>query len=1016
MKTLIDLCVRRPVTMIMIMAAIFLGGIVSLFNLPLEKLPEIRLPRVTVEAVYPGMGAAELRNMVTIPLEDALSPVKGLETMKSVSRNGASLVSLGFRWGTDPASAAALVREAIDAVYPSLPEGVKKPTVTSGDPDEEPQAIIAIRSKDGDKVFARNLAEYELRARFRRLDGAGAVILAGGETEEIRIAFDQERLVSMGINGNELAELIAYETADIPGGNAREGDKELTVISSGRPKSMEELSTLVIPSGIGPLHLKDIAKTYRTQAPGKSLFIFNNEDATALEIYRRPGSDPIKLSRDIKKALEAASKDFSRDTELSLAYDLSSSILENVLNLIVSIILAVAIVALILAVFMNNLRSSVLSALAIPFSAASALILLNLGGHSLNSMSLGGMALGIGLVSDTSIIVLDLLDSNKEKLKRETIAALAASVSGSSLGGTVTTVIVFIPIIFLPGPLGALFGDLAISLIASVTMGWVYAQFFLPSFFLLFPVSKTGKSSIIKKPETLYLPFLKLAIQRPLPLIIGTILFSIFGFFLLFARPGEFIASDTVKEIEVTVEFPSGTMPKAASEKGILVSQVLSSLDNTIENFFGKMGAEDEDSGPRADPDYRDSRLLFRCFLCKGIAPDKALKEIDDAVSSINTIDTVITASYPEEKTAKILGLSSSFGMAIKGNGREDVIASAESAERILKNSAAQYLNVLTLRPSGTRPELRLIPNREAAAFLGVSNAKMASSVYAASEGIVTGIMELDGRTLDMRSAASPGWYSPEQIEKLPLVLHASGREIPNTVFLSALNKIERKEADVALARQDRSDVIYLDLLPAAGKENALRAFIKTLPLEISRADESVFEKYYFSLVLTVVLVVLLLYLALAAQFESFFLPLILMLAIPFSLVGAGPLLFICGSGLDSGSVLGLIVLFGLAVNNGIVLYEVGEEKTRLGLAPVQAVFKGALERFRPVLITTLTTIFALLPLIFSPGSSQRSMSAAMLGGITASALLSFFALPPIIISFLKKKNNADKLQEIDNG
>jgi multidrug efflux pump subunit AcrB len=421
------------------------------------------------------------------------------------------------------------------------------------------------------------------------------------------------------------------------------------------------------------------------------------------------------------------------------------------------------------------------------------------------------------------------------------------------------------------------------------------------------------------------------------------------------------------------------------------------------------MGAEDEDSGPRADPDYRNSKLVFRCFLCKAIKPDRALAEISNALSSVTTVDAIISVSYPKDKTAKILGLSSALGLAVKGNNREDVIASAESAERIIKNSAGQYLSALTLRPSGTRPELRLIPNREAAAFLGISSAGIAGSVYAASEGIITGTMELEGRTLNLRSTAGLQRYSSEQIEMMPLALPSSENEMFGTVFLSTLNRIERKEAEAALARQDRSDVIYLDLLPAAGKGAALTTFIKGLPLEISRADESVFDKYYLSLAITVILVILLLYLALAAQFESFFLPLILMLAIPFSLVGAGPLLFICGSGIDSGSVLGRIVLFGLAVNNGIVLYEVSEEKVNQGFDPAKAVFEGALERFRPVLITTLTTIFALLPLILSPGSSQKSMSAAMLGGIAASALLSFFALPPIFIIFLKGANNGRK-------
>jgi multidrug efflux pump subunit AcrB len=290
----------------------------------------------------------------------------------------------------------------------------------------------------------------------------------------------------------------------------------------------------------------------------------------------------------------------------------------------------------------------------------------------------------------------------------------------------------------------------------------------------------------------------------------------------------------------------------------------------------------------------------------------------------------------------------------------------------------------------------------------------MAGTVYAASEGIVTGSLEIEGRRLDVRLKGGSGGNPHVFLETLPLPL-AGEQGQGNLVFLGSLNRIERREAEAVLARQDRSDVIYLDLVPSPGGEKktaALAAGIAaSAPRELpglSRADESVFSRYRYALVLTIIMVLILLYLSLGAQFESFILPFILMLSIPFSLAGAGPVLFLSGAYLDSGAVLGLVTLFGLAVNNGIILYEVSEEKIRKGLAPVQAVYSGAVERFRAGLITTMTTAFALLPLAFSPlGASQRSMAAAMLGGIIASTLLSFLVMPPIFIPFLKRVRHA---------
>jgi multidrug efflux pump subunit AcrB len=291
---------------------------------------------------------------------------------------------------------------------------------------------------------------------------------------------------------------------------------------------------------------------------------------------------------------------------------------------------------------------------------------------------------------------------------------------------------------------------------------------------------------------------------------------------------------------------------------------------------------------------------------------------------------------------------------------------------------------------------------------LGISASEIASAVYAASEGIVSGSMEIEGRPFDIRVSGRLPGDRLESMKNLPLsVSPAAGEHYTGPVFLGALADMQWIEAETALARQDRSDLIYLDLFPTAGKENQINRIIDETAKEegrgVSRADESVFVRYRSALAATVALVIVLLYLVLGAQFESFLLPFILMLSIPFSLAGAGPALFLSGASLDSSSVLGLVALFGLSVNNGIVFYEISEEKIRSGFAPAQAVYAGARARFRPVLLTTLTTVFALLPLIISPlGNSQRGMASTMLGGTIVSGLLAFFALPPVFIRFFR--------------
>jgi multidrug efflux pump subunit AcrB len=1018
-KAFIVFCVNRPVTVIMMLAALFMGALFSLSLLPLDRLPELQTPRVTVETLYPGMGAGDIRSVLTIPVEDALSPVKGLERMRSVSRDGSSVISLDFRWGTDPQAAAVLVREAIDAVYPALPEGVRKPAVVPGDPDAEPQGIIAVFSRNGDAAFARDLAEYELRSRLRRIDGVGTVILVGGESAEERIRLDIPRLVSRGLEAPEFARLLSGETADVPAGNARQGDMELVVISSGRPASVEELAALTLPSGAGPLRLSDSGELGREQGRRKSLFVFDGREGTALEIYRRPGADPVKLSQDIKKMIAEAGPLFSRDAEITLIHDSSKTIVRGVRNLCVSALLGAAAVTGTLIFFIRQVRWGLLAALAVPVSASAGICALALSGRSLNGMSLGGLAMGIGLVSDTGVIVLDLLHRNFRNQTRRPLPAelggAAASVAGSSLASTISTAVVFVPVIFLPGPLGSLFGDTSVALVSSIAAGWLYAQFCLPSLYRLFfqyRGAQTGTAAELeRKLENRYGRFLAAGLRRPWRVLSAAVLASVLGVFLLLGRPAVFISPDEAEEVTVSLVFPPGTLLESAGGTGTAVSRLLAELPG-VQTVFGRAGSEDEDLGRRADTDYRKEELRFRCILDPKADPEKTLGEIRAKLETLAggpegtafplPEGTVFSAAFPQDKTERLLGLSSAHTLAVRGAGRDETLERARGAADQLQKKLGPSLASLHTRPSGARPELRFFPDREAAAFLGVSAAGMAEALYTITEGVVCSRLEIEGRPLDVRVSGKALAAGPEPeaaLEDLPLLTPQGNR-----VFLGSLGRVERRESEAALARLDRGDVIYLDLLSVSGRGKGFARGIQKaaagLPW-VSRADESAFTRYRASLFLTLALVLVLLYMTMGAQFESFLLPLILMLAIPFSLAGAGPALFLAGAGLDSGAALGLTVLFGLVVNNGIILYEIGEEKLRAGLSPGGAVFSGARERLCPVLITTITTILALLPLVIAPlGSSQRSMAAAMMGGIISAALLSLFALPPVFIRF----------------
>jgi multidrug efflux pump subunit AcrB len=492
--------------------------------------------------------------------------------------------------------------------------------------------------------------------------------------------------------------------------------------------------------------------------------------------------------------------------------------------------------------------------------------------------------------------------------------------------------------------------------------------------------------------------------RKKIIFILASLLIFI-GFGILSLRPVVFINPDEAEEVWVSIVFSPGTLLETAESKGAEISNSLSGLPS-VKTVYGRAGAEEEDAGRRADIDYKKEELILRCVLKNKANPEKTLVEINGLMKQSG--DIPYSVYFPKDRSEVLLGISQERTFVIKGKDREELLERIEIAEKTFKAASIP----VNFKPSGQRQELRLFPNREASAFVSMTAASIAETLFIINEGIIAATLEIEGRPLDVRVMAnvnsnnvtfngvtSNGEDSALWLENIPLKTPEG-----KTVFLGSLGRIERRDAEAALARLDRSDAVYMH---TSGKKlPTLKETAARFPW-LTRADESVFGRYRNSLLLYIFLGLILLYMTMGAQFESFLLPLILMLSIPFSLAGAGPMLLITGSKIDSGAVLGLTTLFGLVVNNGLVLFEICDEKVRAGYSTVAAVCRGAGERLQPIIITMFTTIFALLPLVFSPmGNSQKSMAAAMLGGLTASTLISLVAIPPVLIWFFNRNKN----------
>jgi multidrug efflux pump subunit AcrB len=1006
MKSLARRCAARPVGVIMVLCAVMMAGGRAASVMPLSRLPELKIPRLVVEASAPGLPAAAVRSLVAAPLEDALASAKGLVGCSSVSRDGGASLILDFAWGEDPARAASKARELLDAAYPSLPEAAERPRVRQSAPYDDPIAIVVAVPLKGELAALRRFAELSMRQRFRRVEGVGAAMVVGGSSRELAVVVDMDRAAARGLTVLDAARAIASEQLDLPAGSVMEGGLELVALARGRATDADGLAKLRAQGPQGPFRVGDIAEVFERDASRLSLFVVDGQEAVALKLYLRAGADPRAAIRGIRAAIAELEAELGGSASLRLARDGSRAAIEAVRNLGIAGALGALMALAALLALLGDPRGGLLAAGTIPVSVAAALAILGAAGRSLNAMSLGGIGLAVGMISDNAVITLDAISSRfaagNERPSPDGVADAAATVMAGSFGSAATTAVVFVPILFLPGALGGLYGDLALAVIAANLAGWLAAALALPALYRM--TWRKGAPRRGPAVERSYRRILAAAMRRPGAALALSSAAACVGILAAGTRELSFMPLDAASELVVSVDFEPGTDPDGMVERAKALSAALAAVPG-VRSAYGGAGAETDDSARRADPSYARERLELWCGLSPGVDPVAASTAAGAVAAATLPPGMAITVGPPQEPAAVTLGLDSRLVVAVRGETPSDAAAKAELAALALAAEAGPALDSVEQRPAGAKPRVELRPLRDEGLALGVGIGELAQALRAATDGAPAGAVELEGRETPVRvfaAGAGDGGGSVARAAAIPVAARGGAGIPASTVASFALS-----EGPAALARLGRFDVVYLEARAVPGHERKLAGAVDRVGKRLEgvrRADESAFKRYAGSLAAAAALVIVLLYLTLGAQFESFTLPFAIMAAIPLGMAGAGPALAATGLGLDSGSALGLLVLFGVSVNGAIVLYEAFGAYRAAGASPAAAAFAGANARVRPSLAAAATTVLALLPVAMAPaGAAQRSMSVAMMGGVAASTALTLIVFPIVLSGMCKR-------------
>ncbi|MDR3191872.1 MAG: efflux RND transporter permease subunit [Treponema sp.] len=971
MKKLIAFSVRHPVSALSALTALSLLGLLCAFIIPVDFLPAISSRNLLVAAEYPGVSAGEMRSMVTIPLEDTFASLRGLKSSSSVSRDGISLLSLELHWGSDIDLALTESRELIDLCYETLPSGCAKPRVFRNDSARTDDITLILIPLDGDLRYGRHIAETDIKPRLQRLSGTASVSISGGEEEEMQLRFHRAALESRGISLSEAAEIVSAANFEYPAGTIREGERERGVRTAGLWKSPEEIgNTPLVYNEGGLVRAGDLADLVRTGRRREAFFLYKGMEAVRIGIRKKAGASPLPLSAGVKREIETLKNLYGKWYEFEISSNTADSVVESLLSLLFSALASILAAGAVVYLFFRSFKLSLLIMGIIPLSALFAILVLKLCGQSLNVMSLSGISMGIGMVIDAGAVTAESIRRELERGSAETTETLvirgAEAVSLSNFASSLSTVIVFAPVFFIGGLLGELFSGMAIGLIASISVSCLLSFTYIPalSVFLSGPAGRVTDNPWIALAAEKYEKLLAYLLKKPRYAFIPLALCLAAGLPSFFLIERRLLPELSSKILSWEMDFPPDTNLEALRRWAVEIYRDLREEPWIRElEIAGGLERGDYQSLALLDEGFEKLRLTAKL----GINSEKGREKI---AGLFRNDSYRISFGKSRDILSRLLDLKGDLTI-LRAGSPEEARARAEAlAER-----------GFSFAPDALRGGPVFSPDRLALSRFSLSARYTASAARDSLEGIYASSYYEGGREIPLLvRLRDEDMNSLEDLENVLIPGPAESR-IP----LRFLGSFAEERDEKVLFRHNRRDA----------KEIRGPGILKGEGLDLvspGRADiDEMTRNGLFLLIVTGVL----LYLSMGAQFESLAVPLVLLVAVPPACSGAFLSLLLTRQPLDSNSVIALITLFGVSINNSILLYE--SCAGRDGKKPESGEIAGnCAGKLRALLITNLTTLIALLPFAADPLgiNAQASLATALIGGLGCSLVLVLTVVP----------------------
>ncbi len=974
------LSLKRPVSTLLLVLALAVFGFSSLLSLRLELMPDMDMPIMMVMTIYPGADPESVEALVSGEIEGQVASLSGVDSVMSYSQENMSMVLLQYDYSVDTNDAYLDLRAALDITAASLPEECQEPMVLQMDINAMPSIMYSVSTTDGTDAFS--VVNDTIVPELEAVSTVADVEVTGGREHYIRILLDEEALNQYGLSMNQIAQSIAATDFTIPLGSLEQGSQSISAISTSENQTVQELQRIPLFTSVGSMiQLSDVAQVGWSQKDPDSISRFNGEDTISVSVTKNQTAGTIGMVNDVKKVMNRMLEQNS-NLMMDISMDMSEQILEAVGSVANTLLMGVILSMIILFLFFGDWKASLIVGSSMPISLLVTVIVMAVAGFSLNMITLGALVIAIGMMVDSSIVVLESCFRSKDRMPDFKEASLqgARGVVGSIIASTITTIVVYLPLCLQEGLTGQIFGQLGYTIIFAMLASLISAMTLVPLFFSLFKPKEKKElkiNSVLEGMRNGYDVFERKLLKKKKTCVLLAVVLLVLSFVL--ARFMDTVLMPSMDEgmVSISATFRSGTKVSEVDERMQRLEDMVTSHED-VENYTLTI----QKGSASITANLKDDRKMTSQEVA-----DQWIAETSDIV------DAQLEIQVSSQMSA-MMTTGAAASITLESTDLDDM----KEAVNLLEDSIWSIPGVLNVSNSAgeTATQIRVVVDPLDAMSHGMTPVQVAGALYSMISGTEAMTVTSDGEEYSVYLEFPEGTY-----DDASRLLGASISGVP----LSEMASLQYTDSQQTIMKTDGKYTLTVNATCLSDDQMGIQEQMEelaeqtSLPNTVELAQNSMDEmmvESFTALGWAIAAAMFLVFLVMAMQFESPKYSLMVMLSIPFSLIGSLGLLFITGEPISMTSLMGIMMLVGIVVNNGI-LYVDGVNELRMRMPVEDALIRSGQTRLRPILMTTLTTVISMIPMAMGIGSGTEMMSGMaiiIIGGLVASTLLILVLMP----------------------